>query len=86
MEESDECTHSVSLSASHCYREENSFCRQKATTGTKGDPRMHQAVAARLANSEISLYNALKIGGFVFNRDDATGATQKSIEPSFTIN
>ena len=35
-----------------------------------GDPRMHRAVAARLANPAISLYEALKIGGFEYPTDD----------------
>mmetsp|Transcript_8047 Transcript_8047/g.11674 ORF Transcript_8047/g.11674 Transcript_8047/m.11674 type:complete len:472 (-) Transcript_8047:11-1426(-) len=32
--------------------------------GRKGDPRMHRAVAARLANPELSLLDALREGGF----------------------
>lgn len=39
----------------------------------KGDPRMHKAVVARLANPDISLFDALKIGGFEYgSNDDAT--------------
>lgn len=34
--------------------------------GRRGDPRMHRAVAARLANPELSLFEALIAGGFKF--------------------
>ena len=34
--------------------------------GRKGDPRMHRAVSARLANPDISLLQALRDGGFDF--------------------
>ena len=38
--------------------------------GRKGDPRMHRAVSARLANPEISLFDALRIGGFQYPTND----------------
>ena len=38
--------------------------RKKNRQGRKGDPRMHRAVAARLADSSISLLDALRKGGF----------------------
>ena len=38
--------------------------------GRKGDPRMHRAVAARLENPEISLFEALQIGGFQYPTND----------------
>ena len=41
--------------------------------GRGGDPRMHRAVQARLANPKMSLLDALKAGGFEFNELDATG-------------
>lgn len=34
--------------------------------GRRGDPRMHKAVAARLANKQLSLLQALLVGGFEF--------------------
>lgn len=34
--------------------------------GRKGDPRMHKAVAARLADPDLSLIDALRIGGFEY--------------------
>ncbi len=41
--------------------------------GRKGDPRMHLAVTARLANPDISLYEALRMGGFEYpTNDDAS--------------
>jgi hypothetical protein len=43
-------------------------------TGRKGDARMHRAVGARLANPKISLFNALKIGGFQYENDDDANA------------
>lgn len=39
-------------------------------TGWKGDPRMHRAVAARLKNPNISLFDALLRGGFEYTHDD----------------
>ena len=41
-----------------------------AKLGRKGDPRMHRAVAARLENPEISLFDALQIGGFQYPTND----------------
>ena len=38
--------------------------------GRKGDPRMHRAVAARLANPDISLFEALCVGGFEYPAND----------------
>ena len=43
-------------------------------TGRKGDPRMHRAVGARLANPKISLFDALVIGGFEYDNDDDANA------------
>lgn len=43
-------------------------------TGRKGDPRMHKAVSARLADPELSLFEALKIGGFDYEVDDDSRA------------
>jgi len=39
-------------------------------TGRRGDPRMHRAVAARLADPNMPLYDALKLGGFEYPADD----------------
>jgi hypothetical protein len=38
--------------------------------GRRGDPRMHRAVAARMANPRLSLFQALHIGGFEYSNDD----------------
>jgi hypothetical protein len=38
-------------------------------TGRKGDPRMHRAVQARLANPTITLLEALQLGGFDYSSD-----------------
>lgn len=38
--------------------------------GRKGDPRMHLAVGARIANPKLNLFEALKIGGFAYPNDD----------------
>lgn len=38
--------------------------------GRKGDPRMHKALEARLNDPKLSLFEALKIGGFVFHWED----------------
>ncbi|GKY98645.1 hypothetical protein MPSEU_000821100 [Mayamaea pseudoterrestris] len=43
-------------------------------TGRKGDARMHRAVAARLADGAISLFEALQIGGFGYSVDDDANA------------
>jgi hypothetical protein len=41
--------------------------------GRKGDPRMHKAVTARLENPNLTLYEALRIGGFNYpDNDDAS--------------
>lgn len=37
--------------------------------GRKGDPRMHRAVAARMADPDISLLDALIAGGFDYSKD-----------------
>lgn len=42
----------------------------QAKTGRKGDPRMHRAVAARMDNPELSLFEALRIGGFDYPADE----------------
>jgi hypothetical protein len=41
--------------------------------GRKGDPRMHRSVAARLANPDITLFEAIRMGGFDYpTNDDAS--------------
>eukprot|EP00531_Pseudo-nitzschia_arenysensis_P020823 CAMPEP_0116147434 /NCGR_PEP_ID=MMETSP0329-20121206/17752_1 /TAXON_ID=697910 /ORGANISM="Pseudo-nitzschia arenysensis, Strain B593" /LENGTH=576 /DNA_ID=CAMNT_0003643361 /DNA_START=193 /DNA_END=1920 /DNA_ORIENTATION=- len=45
--------------------------------GRKGDPRMHKAVAARLANPSLSLYEALCIGGFDYCENDDKSVTDE---------
>jgi hypothetical protein len=39
-------------------------------TGRKGDPRMHRAVAARLNDPNLSLFDALTAGGFTYPTDE----------------
>lgn len=49
-------------------------------TGRKGDARMHRAVAARLADSSLSLFEALQIGGFEYSvDDDANSVDQEGV-------
>lgn len=67
MDGSDGSTHSTCSGGSQSNRYS---CH--VTTGTRGDPRMHRAVAARREHPEISLFEALIVGGFVYDRDDAT--------------
>jgi hypothetical protein len=43
-------------------------------SGRKGDPRMHRAVAARLSNPSLSLFEALRAGGFDYSMDDDSQA------------
>lgn len=45
------------------------------TTGRKGDPRMHRAVAARLADPSLTLFQALVMGGFDYTVDDYTDSS-----------
>ena len=48
--------------------------QQHPKTGRKGDPRMHRAVGARLADPKISLFEALRLGGFDYLNDDDANA------------
>jgi len=48
--------------------------QSNSKTGRKGDPRMHRAVAARVANPKISLFEALRIGGFEYTQDTDSNA------------
>jgi len=43
--------------------------------GRKGDPRMHNAVAARISDPKISLLQALRAGGFGFPEEGGDDAT-----------
>ena len=50
------------------------------SVGRRGDPRMHKAVAARLANPNLSLLEALIIGGFEFPKGtDGDGMSDRTI-------
>jgi hypothetical protein len=41
--------------------------------GRKGDPRMHRSVAARIGNPDLTLFEALRMGGFDYpTNDDAS--------------
>jgi hypothetical protein len=42
-------------------------------TGRKGDPRMHRAVAARMRDPNMTLFDALRVGGFEYPADDDAG-------------
>lgn len=44
----------------------SSSSKRRRRAGRNGDPRMHRAVAARLADPNITLYEALSIGGFEY--------------------
>lgn len=51
------------------------YYKRPSRLGRKGDPRMHKAVAARVANPSITLLQALRDGGFNFTaegEDDST--------------
>ena len=52
--------------------------------GRRGDPRMHRAVAARLANPDLTLFQALIEGGFKFPslKMDATTNNKKTFNNS----
>lgn len=51
-----------------------------AKLGRKGDVRMHNAVNARLANPEMSLFEALQIGGFNYPaNEDATALDNEGV-------
>lgn len=47
--------------------------------GRKGDPRMHKAVAARIANPSLSPYEALRAGGFEYHGDDSSSLDFENI-------
>lgn len=50
------------------------------SVGRRGDPRMHRAVAARLANPNMSLLDALIMGGFQFpNGTDGDGKSDRNV-------
>eukprot|EP00551_Chaetoceros_affinis_P000963 CAMPEP_0203651760 /NCGR_PEP_ID=MMETSP0088-20131115/28310_1 /ASSEMBLY_ACC=CAM_ASM_001087 /TAXON_ID=426623 /ORGANISM="Chaetoceros affinis, Strain CCMP159" /LENGTH=489 /DNA_ID=CAMNT_0050511031 /DNA_START=74 /DNA_END=1543 /DNA_ORIENTATION=- len=51
--------------------------------GRRGDPRMHKAVAARLEKPDLSLFQALVIGGFKF--PDTKEKTKKNGRPQGPI-
>lgn len=51
----------------------NPRCTEQRKAGRKGDPRMHCAVAARLKNPKLSLFDALQAGGFHYPTDDDAG-------------
>lgn len=55
---------------------------KKRNGKVRGDPRMHKAVAARLANPELSLLQALVIGGFKFPDDRGEGKCDRNIYDS----
>jgi len=51
-----------------------------ANLGRRGDPRMHKALHARLANPEMTLFEALKEGGFIFpDEAERNGRSERSI-------
>ena len=54
--------------------------------GRRGDPRMHKAVAARLACPEMSLLDALLAGGFEFpNGTEGVGKSDRNIYDSENV-
>jgi len=66
-----------SLPKSTGKRKQSNF----STLGRRGDPRMHRAVAARLANPASTLFQALKAGGFFpdLPEEDLTGTRSEDI-------
>lgn len=52
----------------------------KTKAGRKGDPRMHRAVAARLENPAMSLFLALKMGGFDYPVDDDSAVDEANVK------
>lgn len=59
------------MKGSHCNRKKPILSLGRRM-GRKGDPRMHNAVNARLDDPNISLFHALKLGGFNY-LDDIDG-------------
>ena len=56
------------------------------SVGRRGDPRMHGAVAARRANPNMSLLEALIIGGFVFPEGtDGSGKSDRTVYDSDNV-
>ena len=68
--------HSGSASSSQSHGDQQQLHGGQSTgaagsrAGRKGDPRMHRAVAARLADPNMSLFDALQAGGFQYSHDD----------------
>lgn len=63
-------TRSTSPDGSNTSGGNSSSHNHTAKTGRKGDPRMHRAVAARLADPNMTLFEALKAGGFDYPDDN----------------
>eukprot|EP00980_Cylindrotheca_fusiformis_P026071 scaffold15305_cov126-Cylindrotheca_fusiformis.AAC.9 len=64
---------SASVSGGSSVGSANNNSSKSSKLGRKGDPRMHRAVSARLSNPELSLFEALRVGGFDFpTNDDAS--------------
>jgi hypothetical protein len=72
--EVDDLTSSEEDNQSSCGGTSERASQQHARTGRKGDPRMHRAVGARLADPKISLFAALRLGGFEYVNDDDANA------------
>lgn len=53
--------------------------------GRHGDIRMHRAVAARLMNPELTLFEALVQGGFEFSNECASSTTDNKLDPDRLI-
>ena len=53
--------------------------------GRKGDPRMHRAVAAKLADPNMSLLDALLAGGFEFANLGIPGASDRTVRDTNNI-
>jgi hypothetical protein len=69
----------ISVEAPAFFREENMSSnsdnnngnnKMSSKLGRKGDPRMHRAVAARLVNPDLTLFEALRQGGFDYPTND----------------
>jgi len=70
----------IVMSSDHSLEQQSSHSSQggqqqqhHSSKGRKGDPRMHKAVQARLERPEISLFQALQVGGFDYPTDEDAG-------------
>ena len=56
-----------------------------AAYGRRGDPRMHRALAAKVANPKLTLLDALITGGFLFPRLGEPGTSDRTIRDTENV-